>query len=70
MSKSLSPVKVRVGCKVAWDAYATREEAVEASEAAKEQAAIDAKRGYDFGLATPGEISGPDAEGLWWVTVS
>jgi hypothetical protein len=70
MSKPLSPVKVRVGAKVAWEAYATREEAVEAAEQIKEQAATDAKRGYDFGLCTPGEITGPDEEGLFWVTTS
>lgn len=63
------PVKYRSGCKVGWEGYATLADAQAVVEHVREQAVRRAAQGYDFGWLTPGDISGPDADGLYWVTV-
>lgn len=47
----------RVGCKVSWLLYATREEAEKAGVAANHNAEIDERNGYDFGFCVPGAIT-------------
>ena len=47
----------RCGSKVAWSVYSTREEAEQAASVAKHNARIDESYGYDWGFATPGEIT-------------
>ena len=44
------------GCKVSWLIYQTREEAEQASRAAKHNAVVASSKGYDFGFCCPGEI--------------
>jgi len=45
-----------VGYKVSWYNFKTEEDANKASEIAKNNAAIDASNGYDFGYLCPGTI--------------
>lgn len=49
-------VDTRVGCKVAWETYATEEEAAIASDYWRKLAIYKAIQGYDFGYCVPGEI--------------
>tara|TARA_R100001591_G_C4276182_1_gene163857 strand:- start:42 stop:281 length:240 start_codon:yes stop_codon:yes gene_type:complete len=46
----------RVGYKVSWYSFKNEEDAKKASEIAKNNAAIDASHGYDFGYLCPGTI--------------
>lgn len=59
---------IRSGCKVGWYTYATREEAEEAAAAARWNAGIKARYGYDFGYCSPGEIR-ETAAGEFVVTI-
>jgi hypothetical protein len=53
-------VAIRVGCKVSWVYYKTREEASVAAGIARHNAVIDSSMGYDFGYCSPGSISAPE----------
>jgi len=46
----------QVGHKVSWYSFKNEEDAKRASEIAKNNAAIDASHGYDFGYLCPGTI--------------
>ena len=58
-----------VGFKVSWYSFKNLEDAKKASEIAKNNAAIDASHGYDFGFCCPGEIVKED-DGTFTVTFS
>jgi hypothetical protein len=64
-------VDLRVGCKVSWHYYATKEEAEACAVIAQHNAAVDRGNGYDHGYCSPGSITGPDHQtwkpGLWEV---
>lgn len=47
---------LRVGIKVAWRYYDSKEDAEKASKAANHNAAIQWEQGYDFGYQVPGSI--------------
>lgn len=67
--------RVRTGCKVSWYYYAKKEDAEQAAEVAKHNAAIQASLGYDFGYQSPGysiQLMGdswPSYQGLWEVCI-
>ena len=46
----------RVGCKVSWYIYDKKKDAEAASKAAKNNAILYARMGYDFGFQSPGSI--------------
>jgi len=46
----------RTGCKVAWQYFATEEEAQLAAAAARDDAVRLAAQGYDFGYQVPGTV--------------
>ena len=50
------PQDVRSGCKVGWNIYGSMDEALICSQIAKNNAAIKASMGYDFGYQAPGSI--------------
>jgi hypothetical protein len=46
----------RGGCKVSWNYYRKREDAETCAKAAKHNAQISLREGYDFGYQSPGSI--------------
>lgn len=56
------PVNFRVGCKVMWNYYKTREEAEIAAQHARAEARERAAQGFDFGYCAPGSIEFKDPE--------
>jgi hypothetical protein len=50
------PQNRRIGIKVRWYYYASKEDALKASEIAKREAVVRADQGYDFGYQSPGTV--------------
>ena len=61
-------IGIRTGMKVSWLTYKTQADAEKASKAAKNNAVLQAAKGYDFGYRTPGEIE-KTKDGLYEVTI-
>jgi hypothetical protein len=55
------PLRTRSGNKVAWNIYASEEEARVTSRVAVHNASIKEKQGYDFGFCSPGSIKKLDS---------
>lgn len=51
-----TPVGTDCGCKVSWNYYATKAEALVCSVAARHNAVIAEGQGYDFGYCCPGLV--------------
>ncbi len=59
------PVHVRTGHKVSWHYYKSLGEAEQCANAAKHNALIQLRAGYDFGYCSPGVIYGPDKQSFY-----
>jgi hypothetical protein len=59
-------VKVEVGCKVAFYYYASEAEARIAGAVFKQEAVVQASKGYDFGYQVPGYGGEVKGRGLWY----
>jgi hypothetical protein len=57
------PQETRIGIKVRWYYYTTKEDAEKAAEIAKREAAVRWEQGYDFGYQSPGSIRAPNGPG-------
>ena len=51
------PIHERIGCKVEWRTYATREQAKSEATIAQREASEQEALGYDFGYQVPGSIT-------------
>lgn len=61
-------LKMRNGIKVSWLMFEKETDAHKASQAAKNNAILQASKGYDFGYCTPGEIE-KTKDGLYSVCI-